>query len=333
MIVTYLRSSSYNTDEWCTQKYFLRYVMGMEEPSNQKADKGTIVHKAMECLAHKKLAEQEDRLAFVDDCLGELGIGDCDPEHLTEMAYNYYTKRAKHHLWTEGDLKDCHRWVKKALTYNNGLFDPRKRHIIAPEQMFDFTIEKAWAHYDFVTPYGEKLSGQLAIRGTIDLVTLEDHMNLLEMVDWKTGRRLNWATGKVKDFEALRKDPQLRIYHYAMSKIYPEMDEFLITIFFINDGGAFTIPFYRSDLATTEIMIKKKFDKLCSVKRPRQNITWKCEKICHFGKTKFKLPDGTNSGLTICEYMKQKVDKEGIDQVMREHGKKGYYGHYQAPGQ
>src|SRR5690606_34355557 len=58
-----------------------------------------------------------------------------------------------------------------------------------------------------------------------------------------TGRRLNWATGEEKTHEKLKDDPQLRIYHYAVSHLYPDIENIYITINFINDGGAFTICF------------------------------------------------------------------------------------------
>ena len=34
----------------CEQQYFFDYVLGYKQPSNKKADKGTIVHKALEIL-------------------------------------------------------------------------------------------------------------------------------------------------------------------------------------------------------------------------------------------------------------------------------------------
>ena len=54
MIITYLRSSSYGTHSMCPQQYMMEYILGIRSPSNQKADKGTIVHKVMEILAYIK---------------------------------------------------------------------------------------------------------------------------------------------------------------------------------------------------------------------------------------------------------------------------------------
>ena len=65
------------------------------------------------------------------------------------------------------------------------------------------------------------VQGQLAIKGTIDLVT-KINDDTIEVVDWKTGRRMDWATGEVKDYKKLESDPQLLLYYYAISKLYPE---------------------------------------------------------------------------------------------------------------
>ena len=46
---------------------------------------------------------------------------------------------------------------------------------------------------------------------------------------------LNWATGEEKTQEKLEIDPQLMIYYYAVNKLYPEIDNCIVTIYFIND--------------------------------------------------------------------------------------------------
>ena len=138
------------------------------------------------------------------------------------------------------------------------MFDPRNRNILCPEQHFDFEIKKPWAQYSYDTPEG-KLEGYLALKGTIDLITLVND-NTIEVIDWKTGKRLDWATGQEKTLEKLQNDPQLRIYYYAISHLYPHIKNVIFSIYFINDGGPFSICFDKSDLAKTEDMLRQKFD-------------------------------------------------------------------------
>lgn len=185
----------------------------------------------------------------------------------------------------------------------------------------------------------------MAIKGTIDLITKVND-STLEIIDWKTGKRLDWATGEGKSLEKLYKDPQLKIYHYALSKLYPEYDHIIMSINFINDGGAFSMCFDKSDLSSTEDLIRKKFEEIKKCKKPRLNKTWKCNKLCHFGKTTFEnshiLPileyrDNQicqqGNYMTKCEQIKHEIELKGMKAVVDEYTSPGYtVGKYKAPG-
>jgi hypothetical protein len=328
----------------CEQQYFFEYVLGLRSPSNQKADKGTICHKVLEILAHIKLCEQNNEKIYDDDILGKIKINNYDLTEITDKVYNYYSSQFKHHKWTPKDLKDCHLWVNKAITEHNGSFDPRSRHIVQPEQMFDIVIQKSWAKYNYKTKDGI-LDGYLAIKGTIDLITKVND-NTYEIIDWKTGRRLDWATGQEKTFEKLQNDPQLRMYHYATSLLYPEIDHIMVSINFINDGGAFTICYDKSDLPKTENMLRQKFEAIKNTTIPKLNKTWKCNKLCHFGKTTFENTNidpvveyrenqttPIDQCMTKCEQVKHDITVIGIDGVVDKYTRPGYsVGQYKAPG-
>lgn len=328
----------------CPMQYFAEYVLGIRSPSGIKADKGTICHKVLEILAYIKLCTQNNTPVYVDDIIGDIDILNYDLTSIIEQVYEYYTSRFKHHEWSAKDYKDCHLWVHKALADHNGTFDPRNRNILQPEQHFDIVIKKPWAHYIYQTKDG-LLEGDLAIKGTIDLITKVDD-NTIEIVDWKTGRRLDWATGEEKTLAKLQNDPQLRIYHYAVSQLYPHMQHIIFTINFINDGGAFSVCYDKSDLPKTEEMIRHKFENIKNTKVPQLNKSWKCNKLCHFGKTTFEnshmLPileyrDGqlcrVDSHMTKCEQIKHDIELKGINAVVDEYTMPGYsIGTYKAPG-
>lgn len=344
MIITYFRSSSYNTHSLCEQQYFLEYVLGWRGPSGQKADKGTIVHKILEILAFIKKAEQDSTILIEDDIIGRVDIHNYDLDKIIDSVYEYYVAQTQHHKWTQKDLSDCRAWVNKAISFNNGMFDPRNRNIICPERHFDFEINRQWAKYSFETPNGP-MSGNLAIKGTIDLVTSLTP-NTIEVIDWKTGRRLDWATGKEKTQEKLEQDPQLRIYHYAISHLYPEIEHIIFSIYFINDGGPFSVCFDKSHLLETENMLRNKFELIKSTKKPRLHKSWMCNKLCHFGKTTFENTHmfpmieyrdnqacQKNNFMTKCEQIKHEVELHGIDQVTKEYQNLNHsIGHYKAPG-
>ena len=78
MIVTYVRSSSYNNYDYCQMQYFITYALGHRSISGKKAQLGTIVHKVMECLAACKKELQDTgkktKLSITDDALGEINF-------------------------------------------------------------------------------------------------------------------------------------------------------------------------------------------------------------------------------------------------------------------
>lgn len=344
MIITYFRSSSFNTHSLCEQQYFGEYVLGWRGPSGQKADKGTITHKVLEILAVIKKAEQDNIPTIEDDLIGIIQINDYNLNTIIDQVYKYYTQQTGHHKWTIKDHTDCKNWVYKAIEFNGGMFDPRKRNILCPEQHFDFPILKPWAKYEYSIE-NTTLSGHLAMKGTIDLITKVNE-STIEVIDWKTGRRLDWATGQEKTQEKLENDPQLRIYHYAIKHLYPHINHIMFSIYFINDGGPFSICFDDKDLAETENMLRQKFEYIKNTKKPRLNKSWMCSKLCHFGKTTFEntniLPiveyrDGQvcsiGQTMTKCEQIKHDLDLHGIDSTMAMYRHPNHsFGSYKAPG-
>lgn len=329
----------------CEQQYFIEYVLGWRGPSGQKADKGTITHKVLEILAIIKKAQQDGIDIVTDDVMGKIDINNYNLNTIIEKVYKYYTEKATHHKWSVKDYKDCHSWVYKAIEFNNGMFDPRNRNILEPEQHFDFEIRKPWAKYKYTLDDGSKLEGYLALKGTIDLITKVND-DTIEIVDWKTGRRLDWATGQEKTQEKLEKDPQLRIYHYAIKNLYPQIKHIIFSIYFINDGGPFSICFSDDDIGPTEDMLRSKFEVVKNTNKPRLNKSWMCSKLCHFGKTTFdnsivspitEYRDGmvcsNGSTMTKCEQIKHDLDLYGIDTAMTLYKHPNHtFGSYKAPG-
>ena len=216
MIVTYVRSSSYNNYAFCQMQYFITYVLGHQSDSGKKADMGTMAHKAMEILAGLKKFQQDNPrkkyLVVEDDAAGKIRIHkdrlytDDFVDELCEISIDCYTKNSKNKFFPK-DRRDIAETVWTFLRHNDGQFDPRLRNIHHPEPHFDIPIEEDWAKFEYEIN-GEKVEGQLAIKGTIDLVTLLDE-DTIEVIDWKTGRRMDWATGEVKDYKKLENDAQL----------------------------------------------------------------------------------------------------------------------------
>ena len=337
MLVTYIRSSSYNNFEYCQMQYFITYVLGHQSVSGKKAQLGTIVHKVMEVLGGcKKILQDKGEMVLNDDGLGEIEFTKRKlntkkfVNEIIKRSYEYYTENCTHH-YTKADYKFCEETTWEGLLYDDGNFDPRKRNIIASEPHFDIAIEEDWAKFSYETEDGETLQGQLAIKGTIDLVTEIDG-GVIEVIDWKTGKRLNWATGEKKTYEKLCEDPQLMLYYYAISKKFPEYKDAIMSIFYIRDGGPFSICFEDSDKEKFLGMLKDRFEEIKKTVNPkmlsRRQAHWKCTKLCDFCKNDWP---GTKDN--ICRHVSNNLEQFGMLDTVQNCTKEGFsIGHYEAPG-
>lgn len=339
MIVTYIRSSSYNNYAYCQMQYFITYVLGHQSDSGKKAELGTIVHKVMEVLAKLKKFAQDNpkklKLCIQDEAVSEINIKKSELytakfiDELLQKSYNFYTSESKN-SFSKADQNYCLKLVWDTLSYNDGQFDPRYRKIVAAEPHFDIPIDEDWAFYEYEVN-GKMIKGQLAIKGTIDLVT-ETSEGIIEVIDWKTGRRLDWATGEEKTYEKLCSDPQLLLYNYAISKLFPDYKQSIMSIFFIKDGGPFSMCFDESDQKRFLKMLKAKFEDIKNNQKPQpispNRENWKCTKLCHYCKTNWP---GTDQNM--CIYIENSLKSNGMEQTIKDCSKQGFdIGYYSAPG-
>ena len=321
-------------------QYFITYVLGYQSTSGKKAQLGTIVHKVMECLASCKKYIQDNKnkksLKIVDSAIGDIEFTTNSlftktfVDKLLKRSYAFYTENCTHQ-YSQADFNFCKELVKTAIEYNDGQFDPRNRKVLAAEPQFDIPIEEEWAKYEYTLPDGKKIKGQLAIKGTIDLVTEVDN-GIIEIIDWKTGKRLNWATGEEKTYEKLCVDPQLLLYNYATSKLFPDYDQSIMSIFFIKDGGPFSMCFDKNDQVNFLSMLEKRFkqikrnDSPSPISQDRSNF--RCTKLCHFYKNNWP---GTNQ--SMCCHVGDSLKAFGYDETVKNCTKEGFsINFYEAPG-
>lgn len=328
MIICYHRSSSLGTLEMCEMKYFFQYVLGMKDKTNKKAVLGTIFHRTMQVLADKKIAQSKGEEFLENDDLDNLTFEQCDDiEYITRLCFDYYVEHEEDVGLNKKDYDTCVKWVEKALAYNNGMLDPRNQNVHATELFFDITIKKPWAEYSY-SVNGEEFTGHLAIKGTIDLIIKEDD-SYFQVLDYKSGKRLNWATGKEKTYEDLCSDKQLLLYFYALKNLYPNHD-FYTSIYYVNDGGIFDIVFSDDDYDKAEKMLKNKFEYIRSIELPRllsdDQSHWKCTKLCKFSEN-YK-----DSQKTTCKYFHDMLKSKGMEEVVSAHADLNKLGKYGAGG-
>lgn len=300
-----MSASSLNTYESCEQKYFIKYILNIQDTVGAAAFVGKIVHKILECLAlcHKNKVE------FVDKEIGQISFVDYKSESFIESlivrSFEYYNKEFNG-LLGKSHMRDCIKLVNKVLTFKNGLYNPINLNIVDAEQVFELELNTSWCK-------------DLKLRGVIDLVT-SPMDNVIEIIDWKSGKRFDWNKKTEKTFEELANDIQFQLYFYAAKKLYPNIDNFIITIFYIKDGGPYSIPFSDVTLSKLDKKLEASFRAISMCELPRllspTRSNFMCSKLCHFAKAQYE-----NSGKSICEFMHDEIIKHGIDYVDAKYSK------------
>lgn len=319
MIVCYLRSSSIGTYSFCEMKYFFAYVLGYKDKDNGKAVQGTVVHKCLEVLGRIKMATDKGLKTVVDEEFGKLNIKKLTLSKLNDLSFDYYSKSFP--VLKPETRKICLEWLQKAITSKSGTLDPRNQTVHQVEEFFEVDIQHDWARYEYEVA-GEKFSGQLGLKGTVDLIFHEED-NTYHILDYKTGRRYDWAKEKVKEYKDLQKDKQLLLYYYALRNKYPERD-FLVSIYYINDhpidgtmvkGGLFTMAFDDSDYELAEQMVKEEFETIKQNSKPKALSNtcshWKCRSLCAFSQV---LPS-IDPSRPACMAVREQIRDKGIEYV------------------
>jgi len=259
---------------------------------------------------------------------GTVRVGDEFVQDLVKRACYYYAEKSVQE-WETVDYLNARNFVWMALECDDGRYDPRNRTIVEPEREFSITFNEDWAKYDYEVD-GEKISGHFGIKGTIDLIT-QTKPNEYEIVDWKTGQRKNWGTGKVKTYDDLQEDTQLMLYYFAAKHLYPDKDIFF-TIFFIRHGGPFTISFDESHIEKMKKELQKHFEKVRDTKLPSMldptQKDFRCFRLCDFHKKLWP-----NSNRNMCRFVQDELQEIGMDRVIELHKKPGFsFSTYSQPG-
>ena len=95
--------------------------------------------------------------------------------------------------------------------------------------------------------------------------------------------------------------------------------EFSVSIFYINDGGVFSLCFDEDDYQKAENILQQKFQQIKRSERPKllsnENSHWKCRKLC-----KFSQPHKEGAKKSACQHIRDEIRKKGISKVVEEHG-------------
>lgn len=310
MITTYIRSSSYNAHDLCNHKFFIEYVLGHRFPSNKKADIGNMSHKALELMASAVLAQKQGKNSIKEDIIGEVPVADIlnSPKHTFDLAKKILVTQTPHHQWFPYDYEDAFNYFQRTINYNNRLFDPRQRNVIATESRFDIPIDELWSHYSFKVG-DEVIQGNLHIKGTIDLI-FEENTDTLELFDLKTGKTTTFPEGEEKSYVDVANDIQFLLYHYAAKQLFPEYKYFISTVFYAQFNKPFTVAFSDEDINKCKTLLRQKFEKITNTQKTTLHKGWWCKYVCGAGVN--KIPDTEQ---TYCEFYENENKTKTADEI------------------
>lgn len=307
----------------CQWKYALNYVLGIKDPSNKAAMIGNSVHKALEIRAWQKLAKQRGETKFKEPETGrEFTVGEATPRVCINHAWAVYFPGLPYQGESYQTVVELFNRV-----LNDRLYDPDNLDIVQPEQYFDLQIPDEWAAMNFVDPHsGEPIIGQLAIRGTVDLVYREPNGSLA-YCDWKTGRKWDWVRKAPKDFNGLMEDFQMLLYYYALRRLYPNEPDVLMTIYFVREDGPTTLAYTDKQVELCLKKICERYRRIVKCEMPTRMMDKVGPKgqpcsYCSYNKEKVA------SGESICDYYWGELQTLGMDKLIKTHGKAGTVSKY-----
>lgn len=323
MFITNIRSSGFNCHSLCPHKFYIEFVLGMKFKPGKNADLGNATHKALELLALQRLAVLKNELCFTDNEVGTFNVQDFTVEHAVRIGYEHYKKLTPHHEWTDRDHVTVMKYVMNTLEFNGGIYDPRRRHIIAAEQFFELEIDRNWAAYQYQIG-DEQIDGHLKLFGTIDLVTELDK-ETAEILDWKSGKCTTYPEGKDKDSLYVNSEPQFLIYFWAAKRLYPQYKQWLMTVWYAQFNKPYTIYFDADYEREAEQKLERKFKCIQEMQRTTLNRGWWCgyPQTCGPGTHKYK-----NSGKTYCQYFEQLNKTKSCDEIFIDYGDVGVLKRY-----
>lgn len=293
----------------------INYCIGVPSPSNKAAALGNVFHKVFETLAWFSVHKGKE--GYEDETFGWISL-ETDLDTIIELSYNHYREVDSHVDWTpKADLKKIIQWVETGLTKWDGYFDPRNQDVIEAELRFDFEIEKPWAHYKYETPDGY-LEGNLSVKGTIDLAIRDPHdPDIIELIDYKTGRQFDWVEMVDKDYGKLMKDPQILLYNYAASRLFPGKT-IQFTILYVNNDGPFRIHFDSKSITEAERLIKERFELIKNDNKPQLKKSYNWGKECPL--CPYTKPSEQDPSRSICKFFEDEIRMKGADKVFFEYG-------------
>ena len=297
----HISKSSIETFDFCQVKYFLQYVLGYRDKPIKSAIIGIAVHEFAELIAlctlnakNNKLSTSSDYYFFSHETIEKLDI---------EAIYKYVwlSTLPKYPNLTLADeklfIKLCNSLIKQ--------FDIRNYNIVGIEKEFDIELKYDWAILENGSFF--------RVKGILDLIIKHDN-GIYEVIDYKTGKRHNFVTGKKLEYSDIQTDLQLSIYDLAFKQLYPGIKS-SYTLFYIKNKEFVTVSFPEKNLKRIESVLKRYKERIQKVNKliplSIDRASWKCQRLCGFSKSN----EISQSSTCDCEFVQSSIKNSKLDWV------------------
>jgi hypothetical protein len=274
-------------------QYFLDVSLELGGRAGKKAELGSLCHRVYEVLA--KCRKSNHHL---------LNDKYCDSQYILDICWKRWQKtHGSIFDFTEDDYEFCQKTVAMICDTK---WHPFNFDIKYTELQFELELD--------IPGFKGEDGKNCLLRGTIDLVVEEDK-DTLRVIDYKTGKRLNWVGGGVKEYPDFMKDIQLQVYDIALSTLFPQYKTILLTLHFVRDGGPFTVTYTPEDRKKAIYRLRRIFNSIKSddsYKRLKDDSTrrseiWKCKYVCYWGM------NTDEHGTTLCDKFHRILKTEDIE--------------------
>lgn len=225
----------------CQWKYYCRYILKLEDPGNDKARLGTIIHTVYECITNQKRLYRKKYVLF------SMATKSLHPVVL--RFFNKLFKKAELKINPKIDLKE----LGEKLLLNGLLFG------------FDIQQKILDTEYEFEVDLGDNVSTY----GFIDKIQ-ENDSETIEIVDYKSGVPYSW--------EDCNTDFQVYIYLHALREKYPNYKNYLFTFQFLKNHKSITVPKSKVEIDNFIKYVKSQAGKMLEInaKNSKPNRSFRC---------------------------------------------------------
>ena len=286
--LTKLSYSAISTFEGCQTDYFCNYILKLPQREKASTMIGTGVHKVLECICgiSKQVSEGVKRPLVEDEYAGKV-YKNTPLKTIVDRVYDKMVEMTPKVIWTDEDRKKYLGLVNMGL---NSEHSPSTHKIIDVERYFRIELKD----YDWAKINED---AHLCISGVIDVLFINERGEYC-VLDYKTGKpEYDWNTGKKNTYKDYYKNTQLCMYYFALRKLMPDITP-VIKLWYLQNDKLVSLYFEDSVLAYVEQFLEENYKKISSMKKPKQNRSWRCSKFCCWGKQTFSDIDRPDLAIT-----------------------------------